>query len=71
MVLQMKLEQFKSSNYDVPELPKVDLPTFNGNAKNWPTFNELFSDRQQEGSQQHKEAGIFKSLLKRRSSNGG
>jgi len=44
MVLQMKLEQFKSSNYDVPELPKVDLPTFNGNAKEWPTFNELFSE---------------------------
>ncbi|XP_044778327.1 uncharacterized protein LOC123327062 [Drosophila simulans] len=44
MVLQAKLEQFKSSNYDVPELPKVDLPTFNGNAKEWPTFYELFSE---------------------------
>ncbi|XP_043661528.1 uncharacterized protein LOC122625499 [Drosophila teissieri] len=44
MVLQRKLEQFKSSNYAVPELPKVDLPTFNGNAKEWPTFYELFSE---------------------------
>jgi len=41
----MKLEQFKSSNYDVPELPKVDLPTFNGNAKEWPSFNELIDNR--------------------------
>jgi len=40
----MKMEQFKSSNNDVPELPKVDLPTFNGNAKEWPAFNELFSE---------------------------
>jgi len=40
----MKLEQFKSSNYDVPGLPKVDLPTFNGNAKEWPIFNERFSE---------------------------
>jgi len=42
MVLQIKLEQFKCSNYDAPEIPKVYLPTFNGNAKEWPTFYELF-----------------------------
>ncbi|XP_043867339.1 uncharacterized protein LOC122757838 [Drosophila mojavensis] len=42
--LNRKLSVFHSMKEDVPEMPKSDLPQFNGSPKEWPTFFNLFSD---------------------------